>query len=167
MSQSYSIRGFRPSDCPGLEMLHRRAILALAGGAYTEAECRSWAHGIRARIYARIAVSRETFVVAEMGHGPIGGFCSYARDGVTAGRICGLYTDPSFQGLGIATWMMTEAEQAMVLRGVENLVVEASLGAVTFYERHGYREVERSDRATRGGLMITVAHLTKPASDAL
>ncbi len=41
----FSIRPFRPSDGVALEMLHRRAIMALAGHNYTREECASWAHG--------------------------------------------------------------------------------------------------------------------------
>lgn len=123
MSPSYTVRGFRPADGPSLEMVHRRAIMATAGGHYTEAECRSWAHNIRARAYGKIAATSETFLVAEMVHGPLAGFCSYALDDDDTGWICGLYTDPAFQGLGVATTLMSAGERAMVGQGAKALVI--------------------------------------------
>lgn len=166
MSRSFATRPFRPGDAGSLEMLHRRAILALAGRTYTQAECESWAHRIRAAAYVRIATTEETYRVAQMAHGPIGGFCSYALRGKGEGQICGLYTDPDFQGLGIGSALVKEAEADLEAHDATHFRIDASLAALSFYQRFGYAEVSRSAHPTRGGLKIDIALMRKPGRSA-
>lgn len=160
----FTLRPMRPSDGPGIEMVHRRAIMDLAGRTYTETECRSWAHKIRADRYVQIARERETFIVAENAVGVIAGFCSFALQDDAKGRVAGLYTDPAFQGSGLGTALIGQAEAAMIADGATILVIEASLAALPFYRARGYTEIKRASRTTRGGVRIEVAHVEKPAA---
>ena len=158
---SCAIRPFRPSDGAALLMLHRRAIFALAEGVYTDAECESWAHGLRARVYAEIAADREKFVVAGMAHGAVGGYCSYTMRDEDVGEICGLYTDPLFQRRGLGTALMHRAEGDLAVSDAARIKVRASLAAAPFYERRGYAVVEHVRWKTRGGLEIATIRMLK------
>ena len=151
---AFLIRPFRPADAGGLEMIHRRAIMALAGDRYTVAECESWAAGLKARTYIRIAERDEFFWVAQMPHGPLGGFCSFTMRPKRVGEICGLYTDPSFQGQGIASALMRQAEDDLADTGATSIKINASLAAESFYQRFGYETLRTTSHRTRGGLEI-------------
>ena len=155
------LRPFRPGDGAALLMLHRRAILALAGGIYSQAECESWAHGLRARLYAEIAARWETFVVAEMLHRAVGGYCSYTMRDDGTGEVCGLYTDPLFQKRGLGTALLLRAEGDLAAAGATRIKVRASLASRSFYQRRGYAVVEHASWKTRGGLEIGTVRMLK------
>ncbi len=65
-----------------------------------------------------------------------------ARD---ASKVQSLYVAQDFQGMGIGSALLADA---MAQRAeLELWTFEANHGAQRFYERHGFREVERTDGA--------------------
>jgi hypothetical protein len=62
----------------------------------------------------------------------------------------------------IARRMLGMAEAAICAAGHEEVKLGASLTALPFYERCGYRLLCRREWKTRGGLMLPVADMAKP-----
>lgn len=81
--------------------------------------------------------------------------------GLRAGTACtirAMAVEPSMQGRGIGSALLRALEAA--LAGIERIDLTTNTameGNVPFYERHGYRVVER----TRPGPGIELAHMTK------
>ena len=75
-------------------------------------------------------------------------FCDHGPD-----EVIGLYVDPAFQGHGIGSALLNQAEGRMRDAGTTLAKIHAATSSQAFYERHGYREVERTMHKSRGGLI--------------
>ncbi len=153
---SIVLRDFRDSDGPALLAVHTGAILATSDEFYTEAERRSWAHGLVAEGYARARSGGETFILATTDSDAVIGFCSW-----DAKQIIGLYVDASQQGRGIGALLLRHGEDALRASGVTLSRIHSSLPAVSFYEAHGYVVTSRAMHSSRGGLPMADAMLEK------
>ena len=151
---SWTIRPMRPGDGEQMQRLHRRAIMATSGDYYSLDERESWAFGLRADRYVRPVDGH--FDVAEVDNVVVA-FCDHGPD-----EVIGLYIDPDFQGRGIGSALLGQAEDRMREAGTAVAKVHASLSSQAFYERHGYREVERTTHTSRGGLILPSVRLHKP-----
>ena len=89
------------------------------------------------------------FIIAEH-HGEIAGYVCYGPITMTTRRfdIYWLAVDPSFQGKGIGSVLITEAEHTMADRGCRSVFLDTSSKdaykkARNFYRKQGYQEVAR------------------------
>jgi putative acetyltransferase len=152
------IRVATPGDAPFIERVHRDAIRGAAGGPYSRAELESWATGLYPDRY-RQAMDQlgERVLLAEAPSRGAVGFCSWR-----GGRVIGLYVIPDFTRHGIARRLLGMAEAAIEAAGHDHVTLGASLSALAFYERCGYRITRRRNWHTRGGLTLPVADMAKP-----
>jgi GNAT superfamily N-acetyltransferase len=152
-----TIRPFRPADGEALADFHRRAILATSGEFYTRTELESWAAGLRGAGYASAVQDGEIIEVAlDSGDVPIA-FCGRREN-----SVLGLYVDPDWQRHGLGGLLLARAEAAIGGSGYGSVTIKASISAVPFYVRHGYRVVESTRHTTRGGLVLASAVVEKP-----
>jgi GNAT superfamily N-acetyltransferase len=140
------IRTATPGDSPFIERVHRDAIRGAAGGPYSRAELESWASGLYPERY-RQAMDElgERVLLAEAPPRGAVGFCSWR-----GGEMIGLYVVPRFTRRGIARRLLGMAEAAIAAAGHDHVALGASLSALPFYERCGYRVIRRRDWQTRG-----------------
>ena len=150
---SWTIRPMRPGDGEAMQRLHHRAIMAASEAHYSVAERESWATGLRP----------DQYVTPENGHfdvveadGVVVAFCDHSPD-----EVIGLYVDPTFQGHGIGSALLNQAEGRMRDAGTTLAKIHAATSSQAFYERHGYREVERTTHKSRGGLILPSVRLQK------
>lgn len=136
-----------------MQQLHRRAIMATADTYYSLDERRSWAFGLQADQYVTPANGHFDVAVVD---DRIVAFCDHGPD-----EVIGLYIDPAFQGRGIGSALLGQAEGRMRDAGTTLVKVHSALSSQAFYERHGYREVERTAHRSRGGLMLPSVRLRK------
>lgn len=155
MRSEISFRPMRPDDGPALVRLHRRAILLQGVRAYTPDLARSWAYGLEAHGYAESAERGELLEVAQIGPAVVG-FC-----GAQDGEISGLYVDPAFQRLGVASGLMRRALKRIYAEGRDAARVTAALGAVPFYEAMGFRTLRGRIQETRGGQRLRVLEMVR------
>lgn len=151
---SWTIRPLRPGDGEAMQRLHHRAIMATSDAYYSLAERESWASGLRSDQY--ITPANGHFDVAEVDNRVVA-FCDHGPD-----EVIGLYIDPAFQGRGIGSALLDQAEGRMRDAGTTIARVHSALSSQAFYERHGYREVERTTHESRGGLILPSVRLQKP-----
>lgn len=150
---SWFIRPLRPGDGADMARLHQRAIMATHEDFYSVEQRRSWCFGLDPGQY-RVPDGGH-FDVVEADAAVIA-FCDHIAD-----EVVGLYIDPDWQGRGIGSALMRQAEGRMIALGTMTAKVHAALSSQTFYEKHGYRVTEYTEHRTRGGLMLPSVRLAK------
>ncbi len=150
---SWTIRPMQAGDGAAMQRLHQRAIMATSDAYYSLEERESWAFGLRPDQY--VVPANGWFDVAVADDRVIA-FCDHGTD-----EVIGLYIDPAFQGRGIGSALLEQAERRMRAAGATLARVHSALSSQSFYERHGYRELERTTHRSRGGLMLPSVRLLK------
>lgn len=150
---SWTIRPMQPGDGAAMQRLHQRAIMATSDAYYSVEERESWAFGLRPEQY--VTPANGCFEVAVIDERVVA-FCDHGAD-----EVMGLYIDPAFQGQGIGSALLEQAERRMRAAGATLAKVHSALSSQSFYARHGYREVERTTHQSRGGLMLPSVRLQK------
>lgn len=145
-----------PEDGKQLLSLHTRAIMQLGKGFYTAKELTSWAHGLTAEGYG-LRMTREYYDIAHLPEGTIVGFCATQDNSVT-----GLFTDPDYARRGIASQLLTRAVERQRAQHSGPLQLTASLPALDFYLRHGWKETRRWMEISRGGLSMAAVDMELP-----
>ena len=151
------IRPATPGDAPFIERVHRDSIRGITDPIYSRADLESWASGLHPDRYRRAMDELgERVLLAEIDGAGAVAFCSWRAD-----EVIGLYVVPEFTRHGIARRLLGMAEAAIAADGRDHVTLGASLAALPFYERCGYRVTRRRDWLTRGGLAIPVADMVK------
>jgi putative acetyltransferase len=146
-----------PADAPAILKVHRASILTLEIGSYSLAEVERWAAGLEPQRYVEaMGEGGETFIVAAATDGALAGFRSFKND-----EVKGLYVAPEWARRGVGRALLGEAEAAIAGGGHRLIRIVASLSGQEFYERHGYRRVERRDWESRGGLVMAALAMEK------
>ena len=156
------LRAGTPGDAGFIQRLHEESIRGLGPRCYSRAEVESWASSLRPDMYIRaMTQGGESFLLAEpeSGGGRLAGFCSFAGE-----RICGLYVHPRWAGRGVARALLLPAEAAVIAGGHAVIRISASLPGQAFYRKHGYRVLQPLAWRTRGGLVVEVVEMEKPAT---
>jgi N-acetylglutamate synthase-like GNAT family acetyltransferase len=90
----------------------------------------------------------------------------YERDGAIQGtvglegnKVCNFFVAPDRQGLGLGQQLLLYVEDAARGMGIQELVVDSSLTAQSFYERMGYRQAGEEEDRTFGRTILMVKRL--------
>ena len=151
------IRHGTPDDSPAILRVHRDSILSLGIETYDLAEVESWAAGLVPERYVEaMNEGGETFIVAVADDGEIAGFCSFKGN-----EVKGLYVAPESARRGVGSALLRQAEGTISAGGHRLIRIVASLSGQAFYERHGYRLIERRDWKSRGGLVMAALAMEK------
>ena len=157
-AKTWTIRRGRPDDGTDLLRVHSSAILAAHGRGYSQEQLESWVDGLLAERYGEaMTTGEEDFLVAISGDDTVIGFCSHHDD-----RVIGLYVDPDWQRLGIASALLSKAESRILQRGHRRCRIEAALPSRSFYGSRGYSQTAEHSYATRGGLSVRVFDMERP-----
>ncbi|MEP3279225.1 MAG: GNAT family N-acetyltransferase [Stappiaceae bacterium] len=147
------------NDVAEIHSVHVRAIRQLGRNAYSEAECESWASGLKPERYEEsMTEGGQTFLVAEDDDG-ICGFCSFKDS-----EVIGLYVDPRLARCGLGAQLLKNAEAAIAAAGHEGVKLEAALSAKAFYLSQGYQHIRDRRTNTRGGIEVGVCDFEKQIS---
>ena len=132
-----SIRLATPADAPRLHALHTASVRRICAPHYAQDVIDGWlAHRAPAGYLTRIERG-ELFVVER--EGSIVGFGE-----ATPGVVVACYVDPAFVRRGVGSVIMAHA-LALARQGHDGPIrVQATLNAVPFYGRFGFRELERA-----------------------
>ena len=131
-----TIRRATQEDREAVWRVHGRAIRETCASHYSQDVIQIWAGGLRPEKYAE-AIERYEFFVAEE-DGEVVGF---GELGPESGEIQGLYVSPDVKGRGVGWQLLRTLEEKARARGLGSLSLVASLNAVAFYERAGYKPV--------------------------
>jgi putative acetyltransferase len=156
-----TVRRIGLDDHAHVRHLHARAMQAQAGDALSDAELAHFVAFVGSAAYSDLLRAEEAHG-AFVG-GQLIGTASWlvsGDDGETA-RIASVFVHPMFTRLGIGGRLLGEVEARACQSGFERLAASATINAVPFFERHGYREASRGVKAFGPDCWLPVAFLRK------
>jgi GNAT superfamily N-acetyltransferase len=148
------IRLAAPDDANALADVHRAAVRGLAG-PYTATEIDAWIAGIESAGYVQAMQAGEVFFLAARDDTVLG---FAAR---RAAEITALYVHPAATRQGVGGALLTAVEASAWADGHRTLRLDASLPAVPFYRRRGYREVSPVSHTLRDGTPLAAVRMDK------
>lgn len=160
MSQHFDIRAFRPEDDPLLCNIRRRAVLAVPPRFYNPAALQNWADEDRPGSNGAMAARGVSVLVAEAPDRALLGMAAFAVRDAT-GTLFRLYIDPEAQRTGVGTALLHRAEGDMSACGATRVMLESSLAALAFYEKHGYAVTARTRLHYDDGTPFDVREMEK------
>jgi GNAT superfamily N-acetyltransferase len=145
-ASSLSIRKAMRTDAPRLHELHTTSVRTLCSGHYAPEVIDGWLLNRRPQGYLP-PIERGDIFVAEYGS-TIVGFGE-----AIPGAVIAVYVDPIAVKRRVSSAIMHHALE-IARRGHAGPVrLEATLNAIGFYQRFGFREVERSS-VCRGQIVV-------------
>ncbi len=151
-----TIRKATHKDCPGIAEIHTRAVRAIPGNFYPPDAIAQWSIPRALENYQQ-AIDEKEFYVAE-------------RDGVLIGfavlvsqnpEIEAVYVSPEAKGEGVGAKLLSKLEERARDLGLKVLRLNASLNAVAFYQRAGFRALEESTYRLATGFEIRCVPMIK------
>jgi GNAT superfamily N-acetyltransferase len=134
------IRDFQPADALEIMRLFRDTVHKVNARDYTPEQIAAWAPAImdEPRWQRRL---RANFTFVAEADGQIVGFGELERNG----RIETLYIHHQYQGLGVASRILSEMETRARAIGARQMSAESSLTAYPFFLRRGFKLVRAQD----------------------
>ena len=129
-----SLRPAHMADLDAIHRIRREAILGIVSEEYPADFLRVWADK-RAVDYFAPRVSKGLVVLAEVGGVAVGWGSS------EEGKVVGVYVHPSAGRSGIGRRLVARLEEDIAERGYTRAELAASLNAVAFYTRLGYKKI--------------------------
>jgi putative acetyltransferase len=153
------LREANRGDLDAVLAVHRDAIHSITTDRYTEQEREAWAAAQDDPDQYPIGQESQYLAVAETADDRIVGFVGLDRnDGV----LETLYVDPTEQGAGIGSRLLTHAENTLETHGHDVCLIAASLNSVPFYRRHGYRVDDETFLLEMGDRELEFVRMEKP-----
>jgi GNAT superfamily N-acetyltransferase len=161
--QDLDFRRATESDVDGMADAHRESILQLGSQYYAPAIVNKWAAVVNPGLYLDAMNRGEIFFIATgavAGQLMILGFSSdYVISGTTHGTSA--YVHPVAARRRVASRLLEMAEFFARARGATAVQIEAALGAVEFYQCHGFVETARGDVALPSGFQMPCVFMRK------
>ena len=140
------LREYRPSDCSSLVELFYNTVHTINLKDYTPIQISVWANGsVDKSAWNKSFLDHNTVIVEE--GNTIVGFCDMDNNGY----LDRLYVHKDYQRIGIATMLVDELEQKMMLQGVSLFTTLASITAKPFFEHRGYNII-RENKVVRNNI---------------
>ncbi len=142
------IRRYKSSDCAEIAQMFYDTIHSVNAKDYSQKQLDVWADGnVDLTAWNKSFLAHYT-LVAEV-DGVIAGFGDIDRD-----YLDRLYVHKDYQGIGIATALVTGLEEYSISMGYSNFSVHASITAKPFFEKMRY-VVINEQQVERGGVLLT------------
>jgi putative acetyltransferase len=157
------LRRATESDIDAMADAHVDSILRLGSQFYAPAIVNEWAGAVNPGLYLEAMGCGEAFFIATEtvdGQPIVLGFSSdYVISGNTHGTS--VYVRPVAARRGVGSCLLGLAESFGRARGATAVQIEASLGAVEFYKRHGFVETGRGNVALPSGFQMPCVFMRK------
>lgn len=144
-SGSVILRRYIPSDIGGILHVFRESITALCKKDYSSSQIRAWLNCADKVKWEREFESRHTTVAID--NGKIVGFCDCEKNG----HIDRLYVMPGYDGKGIGSMLVKDAEDSF---SCDISFTEASVTAKPFFEKLGYKTKFMQQVARNGEFLV-------------
>ncbi len=142
-------------DARRMKELHKRSVMGLCGKEYTRDQLIGWVNRSSLEKFQFRLENHRSFV-AEQDQKMIG----FVRWNPKTRELCSIFVDPDHIRQGVASELMDTAIKDALTHQVDQLWLDASLTAVTFYESRGWIKVETS---TNG--FLECIRMTKQIAD--
>ena len=150
----FTIRPATPADAPRLHAVHTAAVRRICAPHYAPEVIDGWLDNRAPAGYLTPIGHGALFVVER--DGTVVGFGE-----TTPGVIVACYVDPAFVRRGVGSAIMTRALERARQGHDGPIRVQATLNAVPFYARFGFRELERST-LRRGAVDVPYVLMERP-----
>lgn len=156
-----AIRRIGIDDHSNVRYLHIKSMTAQSIDALSEAEIAAFVAFVSSPTYSDCLVAEDVFGAFVDGQ-LVGTAAWYVNgdDGRTA-RISSVFVDPMFSRVGIGRLLLAEVEARATQSGFSQLGIAATINAVPFFEKLGYREASRGVKALGTDCSLPVAFLRK------
>lgn len=149
-SGGITIRALSEKDIPEMQMLFRNTVLHVNRKDYTKEETEDWASCGDDPAHWADLLSAHDFIAAWADSGEMIGFASMNAHG----HLHSMFVHQAWQGRGVATLLLAEAEAKARDYGVRTITADVSITARPFFERRGYQVIkQQQQRANR--LLLT------------
>ena len=142
------LREYGEKDLEEILRLFYRTVHVVAAADYSEEQLDAWAPAEADREKWRASLAEHFFLVAEEN----GKIVAFGDAG--GGYLDRLYVAADFQGRGAGSLVAGALEEYARGTGAEKMTVHASLTARAFFEKRGYKVLERR-RVERKGVELT------------
>lgn len=140
------VRPFREADAETLAAIFFRAVREIGALHYSAEQAQAWAPALAAPLtYVRWAAGRRVLVAVDQADIPL----AYG-DLDADGHIDHLYCRPDVARTGVSMAVYEALEALARHSGLQRLYVDASEPARRFFERRGFKMIERRDFPIRG-----------------
>ncbi|WP_227357036.1 GNAT family N-acetyltransferase [Haladaptatus salinisoli] len=136
------IRPATGDDAPKISRLHTESVLAFGPAAYDETQVSAWAAKDEEPDRTPIEDDDHHVAVAEAGENIVG----FGHVVPGENEIRAVYVHPEHARRGVGSTVLAHLEGYALGTGSKRLELRASLNAVGFYERRGYRSVRQGTR---------------------
>jgi ribosomal protein S18 acetylase RimI-like enzyme len=153
---SFSVRRARREDDAAIGRMHVASIRELCRAHYRPAEIEAWAAPRGVGFYLE-AIEGKEFYLAE-DEGELIGFGTLNPAG---GEVEAVYVHPAAVRRGVGLKLLRTLEARGRESGLESLHLCASLNAVEFYERAGYRRERETSHRLANGVEIACVLMSK------
>ena len=140
-----ALRPFLPADTAVLAAIFAAAVEELTGDDYSEAQQEAWAAVAEDEDAFGRKLASELTLIATLQSAPVGFASLKGKD-----HIDMLYVHPGAAGQGVASMLLDAMEKLAGSRGAENLTVDASDNAQTFFAKRGYVAKQRNSVTVNG-----------------
>jgi putative acetyltransferase len=154
------IRRARQEDCQSIGGVHSAAVRGISATFYTPEEIHAWSVPRKPENYEESIRSKE-FFVAEDESGVVG----FGVLNQKIAEVEAVYVTPGAVRRGIGLALLRKLEERARARGLHRLRLNASLNAVSFYEKAGYVAQERSKYRLLTGVEIACVPMVKALTD--
>lgn len=134
------IRPFQPSDAQAIFDLRQETIAKVNAQDYSPAIIEDWLTTRAVEDFRQLKTGHKC-LVAVIDNQPVG-FCEY-RLNEKEGEIYRMYIDHTKIKQGIGSKLLAKAEAELIRLGCSKITVESSITARKFYEKKGYKLVEK------------------------
>jgi GNAT superfamily N-acetyltransferase len=159
--RALAIRRIGLDDHSDVRHLHARAMRSQSGDALSDTEIAAFLALVASPAYSDGLLAEEAY--GAFVSGQLVGTAAWhvnGDDGETA-RIASVFVHPLFARLGIGGRLLAEVEARACGSGFELIGTSATINAIAFFERYGYREASRGVKAFGPGCSLPVAFLRK------
>jgi predicted N-acetyltransferase YhbS len=150
------LRRARAADGGGLHAVHTAAVRVTCRGHYADDEIDAWAARLAPASHADDVARRDVIVCEDDGR--LVGFAVLDPD---LGELRACYVHPAAGRSGVGAALLAALECTARLRGLAALHLDASLNAVAFYARAGWRAEGPTTRTIAPGRDIACVAMTK------
>ena len=161
--QHLDLRRATESDIEAMADAHRDSILRLGSQFYAPAIANEWAGAVHPRLYLEAMDRGEVFFIATGTVGETQMVLGFSSDYVIGGTTHGtsVYVRPVAARRRLGSRLLELAEAFGRARGATAVQIQAALGAVEFYEHHGFMETERGEVALPSGFQMPCVFMRK------
>lgn len=151
-----SIRKAEPGDRDGIWTVFLTSVLELCGTHYDREEVLAWANSTSPETFADAILLEETLVAEEDGK-----IVVFGQFDVEESEIDALYVAPGADRKGLGSRILHIFEEMAMIKGSGWIQASATLNAVGFFEKAGYKQARMEQLQLPNGAALPKIRMSK------